>query len=93
MLSQVKTPIAYSANEGVYAYLYEQSNRYVLFFTNANYSRFENVSFMLRNVPFTSITWIKRDGTEEKIPFHQENDSITLDIPFEPLSTATFVLE
>lgn len=93
MLSQVKTPIAYSANEGVYAYLYEQRNRYVLFFTNANYSRFENVSFMLRNVPFTSITWIKRDGTEEKIPFHQENDSITLDIPFEPLSTATFVLE
>ena len=93
LLSKIKKPFAKTKEDGIYAYLYEQENRFVLFMTNANYCGYENLSFELHNFVPKSIRAILKTGEMMNVSYEKEGNAYILSLPLEYLSTATLILE
>ena len=93
LLSKIKKPFAKTREDGIYAYLYEQENRFVLFMTNANYCGYENLSFELYNFVPKSMKAILKTGELMNVSYEKEGNAYILSLPLEYLSTATLILE
>ncbi|MDD5885429.1 MAG: hypothetical protein PUC66_05260 [Erysipelotrichaceae bacterium] len=75
---------------GIYAYFYEQKDRDVLFFTNANYQAAKSFSFM-SSVAFSSLEEIKHDGSRSPAPFVKEGSVFHTSLTINPLSTLCLI--
>lgn len=93
LLPKIKKPFAKTKEDGVYAFLYEQGDRFVLFVTNANYCGYENLSFELYNFIPRSIKALLKTGEMTNVAFEKIGNRYVLPLPLEYLSTATILLE
>lgn len=92
LLKKTQKPLAYSHNDAVYCYLYEQEGRYVLMVVNANYNDFPSIELTLENVPFTTITSIEKNGKAKSVRYYQKGDNIRIYKKLPYLSSLTFIL-
>ena len=93
LLPKIQKPFAKTEEDGVYAYLYEQEDRFVLFMTNANYCGYANLSFELYNFAPKSIKALLKTGDMVNVSYKKEGKRYVLHLPLEYLSTATLLLE
>lgn len=93
LLDHSNKPLAYSLHDAVYAYLYEQTGRYILLVVNANYNLFSSVELILENVPFSKIESIEKDGRRQEVVHQKEGNRLLIKKELPYLSTLTFLLE
>jgi hypothetical protein len=93
LLEHASKPLVYTDEIGVYAHLYEQEGRHVLFLTNANYVRYGSISFRAKGFEFSAIESIRHGGTAHAVGFAKEGDLVKVDEPLDYLSTATLILQ
>lgn len=86
-------PLAYSHNDAVYPYLYEQKGRYALLLLNANYNDFPSIDLTLENVPFSSISCIGKDGKTRMVTYSSKGCRIRIRKKLSYLSSEAFLLE
>lgn len=67
-MEEAHAPLVYSGEIGLYAYLYEQSDRYVLFLTNANEVSYPAISFAYRGFSFGRVEAIRKNGSLVEVP-------------------------
>ncbi len=93
LLNNIKKPFAKTMSDGLYAYLYERDDSYLLLLTNANYCSYENIEFELFNVNPKKIFIINKDGSIKNAAFDKSGNKITIHEPFAYLSTVSIILE
>ena len=78
---------------GVSPYLYKRDDDYVMIAVNGNTDTFEKVKFRAGNFEFSKILRLDKSGELSEIPFAREGDNITLDMPFEYMSSETILFK
>lgn len=93
LLPKIQKPFAKTMEDGVYAYLYEQNDRFILFMTNANYCGYPSTSFELFNVNPKSVQVVLKDGKTKEVSFEKKGNSYVVNAPLDYLSTRTLILK
>ncbi len=93
LLSNVKGAFAKSMCDGVYAYLYERDDSYLLLLVNANYCGYDGIGFELINVEPRRISLIDKNGLVKAVAYDKTDKKITIHEPFAYLSTVAIILE
>lgn len=93
LLPNIKTPFCSSLNDGIYPYLFEQKDCFVLFLTNANYYSLDKASFLLKNIQVEGIKAIFHDGSIVPVSFEEKEGRYTVDASLDYLSTLTLLIE
>ncbi len=93
LLGESPKPLAYSHNDAVYTYLYEQEGRFVLLIVNANYNDFYSIDLTLENVPFSSIKSIEKNGTIKLVRYSQKGPRVRIKKKLPYLSSVAFILD
>lgn len=92
-VKQQKIPVVITDTIGISPYLYKRANDYVLILENSNVDYYDKTVFSIKNIEFDRISSVSKNGEIKQIEFNREEDKIIIDLPFEHLSSQTFILE
>ncbi len=92
LLDKLKKPFAKSMSDGVYSYLYERDDSYLLLMTNANYCSYKEIAFELFNASCNKIVLLGKDGKSKEVAYTKKENKIIIEEPFPYLSTVTLIL-
>lgn len=89
----VKTPLVYSDYAAIVPYIFEEKDKFVLMLINTTVNCFDSVRLALKNVPSAKgIEEVGRDGKTVPCRYTRTGGGISLDEPFEYLSTKTLII-